>query len=300
MQHPAMLSPAPMTIKENLPGQGLHALSGFSVLALSGTDAETFAQAQLMNDLRALAPGQWQWNGWLTAKGRVVALFALLRLAPGELRLLLPDYPADTLADALKRYVFRAKVRIEPAAMTVAGDFNVAPVATPDRALEQAQGALVLDWGSPSQPRSLWLLPAGHPGAPPPDAALDARWREFDIAHGLPRLDADQVEAWTPQMLSLQRLAAYSVKKGCYPGQEIVARTHFLGQAKRALARLAGDGLAAGQGIRANNQAIGSVICASSDGREALAVLAEGDAALDNGLQPCRRVELLEGLRRGP
>ena len=67
--------------------------------------------------------------------------------------------------------------------------------------------------------------------------ATDAAWLADDLAHGLPRLDESQREAWTPQMLSLERLHAFSLKKGCYPGQEIVARTHYLGQAKRALAQ---------------------------------------------------------------
>src|SRR3546814_8275618 len=77
-------------------------------------------------------------------------------------------------------------------------------------------------------------------------------------------------------MLSLDRLAAYSVKKGCYPGQEIVARTHYLGQAKRSLVRLRSSAtLAAGDEVTADNRALGSVVCAerSDDGWQALAVL---------------------------
>ena len=75
------------------------------------------------------------------------------------------------------------------------------------------------------------------PTIPPPSHAGQA----FDLEHGLPRLPASQAEHWTPQQLSLERLGAFSVKKGCYPGQEIVARTHFLGKAKRGLALLEGS-----------------------------------------------------------
>ena len=75
--------------------------------------------------------------------------------------------------------------------------------------------------------------PTGRPRCTTP--SLQARWFAHDLHAGLPRLPASQREQWTPQQLSLERLHAFSVKKGCYPGQEIVARTHFLGKAKRGL-----------------------------------------------------------------
>ena len=74
------------------------------------------------------------------------------------------------------------------------------------------------------------------------------------MRHGLPRLPASQREQWTPQQLALDRLAAYSVKKGCYPGQEIVARTHFLGKAKRSLQCFSAGG----------RRGIGSCTCLSA------------------------------------
>src|SRR5690606_27985983 len=94
--------------------------------------------------------------------------------------------------------------------------------------------ALQLDLGGAGGARTL----AVGTVAAPEDPAAAARWNALDLAHGLPRLQPDQAEQWTPQQLSLDHLRAYSVKKGCYPGQEIVARTHFLGQAKRGLVRL--------------------------------------------------------------
>src|SRR5699024_1073257 len=120
------------------------------------------------------------------------------------------------------------------------------------------------------------------------DPAAAERWTAFDLAHGWPRLGPDQVEQWTPQQLSLQRLHAYSVKKGCYPGQEIVARTHFLGKAKRGLVRLQpGQPAAAGEPVMDGDREIGRVVCAAGD--EALAVLPleMGDAELTLGGAPC-------------
>ena len=82
------------------------------MLTLEGRDAAAFAQAQFMNDVAVLAPGHWQWNGWLTPKGRVIALFALLKFDEQTLWLLLPDADPAELAAQLQRFVFRSKVRI--------------------------------------------------------------------------------------------------------------------------------------------------------------------------------------------
>ena len=125
-------------------------------------------------------------------------------------------------------------------------------------------------------------------GAAPstPDAPACDRWAAIDLAHGLPRLADAQSGQWTPQQLSLDRLRAYSVKKGCYPGQEIVARTHFLGQAKRGLVLF--DGRCA-RGARALNvrrrrTSLGTVVsCATSDRRDAAA----RRAAAEHAMTPC-------------
>ena len=96
------------------------ALPGHAVLALSGRDAVGFAQAQFMNDVTVLADGQWQWNGWLTPKGRVIALFALLRVDAETLWLvLLPEVDAAALAARLQRFVFRSKVTLAPLTVPV-------------------------------------------------------------------------------------------------------------------------------------------------------------------------------------
>ena len=276
------------------------ALSGWSVLRLEGADAARFAQAQFMGDLDALAAGHWQWNGWLTPKGRVIALFALLRHDAERLRLLLPDADPAAFATALSRYVFRSKLRIVPeSGLAVSGRFG-APCHAAGAAFagDGAASGLELDLGGDGGARSLLIGPeaaARHPD-------LDSRWRGFDLAHGLPRLAADQAEQWTPQQLSLGRLRAYSVKKGCYPGQEIVARTHFLGQAKRGLARLECDApMPAGQVVAAQapDRPLGTIV--SREGRQALAVLPlelEDEANLLAGDVPCRRLPLLDGLAR--
>ncbi|MDR7135891.1 folate-binding protein YgfZ [Lysobacter niastensis] len=253
------------------------ALPDHRLIALTGRDAATFAQAQFMNDVAQLEPGQWHWSGWLTPKGRVIALFALLKLSDEAIWLLLPDADPAALASGLKRFVFRSKVAIEVRAdLHVSGAFTDPTLARgPDLAGSDAESGIELDMGAEAGPRAvrIWNGPVA-----PEDPAV-ARWQAFDLEHGLPRLPASQAEHWTPQQLSLERLGAFSVKKGCYPGQEIVARTHFLGQAKRGLALLEGDEmLVAGSDVSSESASLGKVIAtAGADGRHlALAVVPLG------------------------
>jgi tRNA-modifying protein YgfZ len=285
-----------MSDKQPIPDGGFSAIPGIASLTLEGRDAVAFAQAQFMSDVAALAPGHWHWSGWLTAKGRVIALFALLRLGDEALRLLLLDAAPATLAAQLQRFVFRSKlaVRVDEG-LPVAGAFAAPAEATGARFCAMDDGSLELDIGTTVQPRTLRV---GLAAAPDDSAAL--AWRQADLAHGLPRLPASQADAWTPQQLSLDRLKAYSVKKGCYPGQEIVARTHFLGQAKRGLMRLQGAGVAGlGEVLPAGGErALGQLVCAA--GHQALAVmpLDAGDGPFLAGGLPCGRVPLLDGLAR--
>jgi hypothetical protein len=246
------------------------ALPGYRFIALEGRDAQAFAHAQFMNDVRLLGPGSWQWNGWLTPKGRVVALFALLKFDDEHLGLLLLDADPEAFAAALRRYVFRSKVVID-----VRNDWHASGTfSAPDQAGGNAiagslEVGIELDLGADGGPRALRV---GANGAGTADIAAAARWTAFDLEHGLPRLPPPQAEQWTPQMLSLERLRAFSVKKGCYPGQEIVARTHFLGQAKRGLVFLEADApVAVGGEVRNGERVLGTVV--SAQGRLALAVL---------------------------
>lgn len=265
------------------------------VLALTGRDAVAFAQAQFMSDVAALGDGHWQWSGWLTAKGRLVALFALLRLDAHTLWLLLPDADPTALADALRRYVFRSKVVLSVPDLPVAGRFASPVQAAGNRFAVQGGDRIELDMGGACEPRTLLI---GAPAAAQ-DAGTLARWDAADLVHGLPRLPATQAAQWTPQQLSLERLRAFSVSKGCYPGQEIVARTHFLGQAKRGLALLEGDApLPAGSEVRQDGQVIGTSV--ASAGLLALAVLPldhAGDLQDADG-RALRRRPLADGLAR--
>ena len=269
------------------------ALPDHHVISLSGRDAVAFAQAQFMNDVTALATGQWQWSGWLTAKGRVIALFALLRLDDETVWLLLPDADAAAMVAALQRFVFRSKVVIAARDdLGISGAFAMPDSARGAAFSGSGTGLIELDMGADGGPR---LLRIGVDATG--DVALLRRWLAFDLSHGLPRLPASQVEHWTPQQLSLERLGAFSVKKGCYPGQEIVARTHFLGKAKRGIALLeSAEAMPAGANVYGDNASIGEVVATASSGdvctalavlpldRAAQALVVEGHLVLEQPL----------------
>lgn len=275
------------------------ALPDIRIVELAGRDAAVFAQAQFINDLNDLQPGRWHWSGWLTPKGRVVAIFALAKWSDERVWLLLPDADPEPLLEGLRRFVFRSKVVVSLRDAVVAGAL-AAPQEASGGSFFERDGVAEFDFGTALTPRCLQVGVADVPT----DEAAARRWRAFDLEHGLPRLSPGQFGQWTPQQLSLERLRGFSVKKGCYPGQEIVARTHFLGKAKRGLVLLESDApVAAGSEVRtADGAASGSVVAAagSEDRHLALAVMPlERDAAtLTAGNVEVHERPLLDGLAR--
>lgn len=273
-----------MTDKQDA-ARDVFSLPGWQILEATGADAATFLQAQTMNDLRPLAAGRWQWNGWLNPKGRLIALFMLAMIGPQHFWLVAPDFQAEALAERLRRFVFRSKVKLLTRTDLGAVGCFAAPAQAGGDAFvftRESDGEWAeFDLGGEGGARRLVFcrrasatMPASEITAAEGATASDGEaqnWLAFDIAHGLPRLSMAQSEQWTPQMLSLERLHAFSLKKGCYPGQEIVARTHFLGKAKRELVRVQGTTLTEGADIVVDGHVLGSIV--SSAGDEALAVL---------------------------
>lgn len=282
-------------------------LSDHRLLSLEGRDAVAFAQAQTMNDVAALDDGRWQWNGWLTAKGRVIALFGLVRIAPDTVWMVVPDADADALADRLRRFVFRSKVAIAVRDdLGLAGRLRASDLASGNHWTGDPAHAVELDLSGHLDGRHAGRsLRIGQAVAGDEDTAALAAWRREDLEHGWPRLDAGQSEQWTPQQLSLERLHAFSVKKGCYPGQEIVARTHFLGQAKRGLALIASDAPPApGEPVDAADPQAGTVVSIAGDLALAVVPLDAASAPARNDGSPAaggaswRFAPLREGLAR--
>jgi folate-binding protein YgfZ len=277
------------------------ALPGHRVIALEGRDAIVFAQSQCMNDVEAAPPGRWQWNGWLTPKGRVIALFALVRITQESVWLIVPDADVHILAEQLQRFVLRRQLQV-----TVRGDLHAAGrFESPENAAGASfagtpEDGIELDFNGFGLRRTLRIAP-GHPA--PIDEEAEMRWRASDLRLGFPRLPASQAEQWTPQMLSLDRLHAFSVKKGCYPGQEIVARTHFLGQVKRGLTMFeCPDEPEVGANVDVGAAPLGQIVSAARNGEGwiALAVLPvdRPEAQVATQGMALRERALLAGLAR--
>jgi folate-binding protein YgfZ len=199
------------------------------LLEITGTDAVNFAHAQFSSDVRGLENGTSQWSAWLSPQGRVRAFFHLIRDSDQRLRLLLRGGRAESLRVALAPYVMRAKVvlqAIDDARVFGTDETSAAAFALP---------------GTP--PRRL-ILDTDQSTADKSPQAREA-WRLADIRAGWPHLSDNLLDQLLPQWLGLDRLGAISVKKGCYPGQEVMSRLHFKGGNKRSLYRLRLDANAA-------------------------------------------------------
>ncbi len=250
-------------------------LSSFPVLTLDGPDAVAFAQAQFSNDVTTLGDGRWQWNAWLNPQGRVRAFFALLRLDAEHLRLILRGGDPVAFAEALRRYVFRSKVFIHIADNAAIGVDDVTSLgfeAPLGDAVARKDDAFAI--AMPGNKR--WLVA----GVPSVRAVAPERWTIDDIHEGIPVLTSSLHEEALPHWLGLLRLGAVSVKKGCYPGQEITSRLHFKGGNKRSLFRATFDATATPESGAAiateNGDRVGQMVMACNG--EALAIVAHAAA----------------------
>lgn len=195
-------------------------------LVIAGDDARRFAQAQFASDLDALADGQWQWSAWLTPAGRVRALMQLFGTADRRLVAVLRGGDAEAIRAGLASYLLRAHATLN-LETRVARAGPAEPLAT---VRMQDRGA-ILGCGD----RSLWLTAAPAQI----DRAARAAWHLADIRAGWPTLPAGEPRQLGPA-LGLTRLGAIALGKGCYPGQEIIARLHYRDGQTRTLHHIRG------------------------------------------------------------
>jgi folate-binding protein YgfZ len=231
-------------------------LSNNALLSITGDDATAFLHGQFTNDVESLPVGAAQWSGWCSAKGRLLATFLLVRREDGFL-LLLPAEIAPAFAKRLSMFVLRSKVKIEDlsaqwARLALAGKTAAVIVArhfgfTPD-ALRSVRHDVATCVALDAE-RFVILAPVEASPALWEKLALNATpagpdaWALSMIDAGIPVIVAATQEAFVPQMANFELVGGVSFKKGCYPGQEIVARTQYRGILKRRMARahIAGD-----------------------------------------------------------
>jgi folate-binding protein YgfZ len=212
-------------------------LAHLGILRFSGVDALSFLQGQISNDTQRLAGNETLFAAYSTAQGRVLALIYLLPHSSGVAAILPREILQPTL-ERMRKFVLRAKVRIEDAgeSLVVAGRFGADPTAATGYVERDGMGIAPMG----HDPSRHWVV--GAPQSFAADAAAEARaetaWRLADIRAGLPQVYAATSEAFVAQMLNLDLLDGISFTKGCYTGQEIIARTQHLGRIKRRLHRL--------------------------------------------------------------
>jgi len=229
------------------------------LLEITGADALKFAHSQFSSDVRILENGGWQWSAWLSPQGRVRAFFHLIRDSDERLRLLLRGGRAESVRAALAPYVMRAKVllRVDQARVFAADKISTGALALP---------------GTP--PR--WLILGTDESNADASPQAHMAWRLADIRAGLPLLDDSLLDQLLPQWLGLDRLGAISVKKGCYPGQEVMSRLHFKGGNKRSLYRLRLDANSAPAAtlVTISGDAAGQIVMTAQRGDEVYEALA--------------------------
>lgn len=247
-------------------------LDDLGALRVRGADAARFLQGQLSNDVGRVSAQRSALAGLHNPQGRTFALLRMVHLAPDDFLALLPRELAAPAAARLSKYVLRAKVKVSDES----SDWHVTGLiacglgaATDLHSLETAPAPLAAFPTAAAEQRSLddgvvicvderparWLLiapasgakggtPAPHAGVRLPHSMPARRevWRQLDISSGLPQVYGATSEEFVAQMLNLDLVGAIAFDKGCYTGQEVIARAHYRGRVKRRLQRFRSRG----------------------------------------------------------
>jgi folate-binding protein YgfZ len=239
------------TIQPSTPDNHLCALPGLGLLYVGGDDAASFLQNQLSNDINALDAGGCQFSSASTSKGRMYGIFRILKIEGGYI-LLMPRDILPEVHQRLHKYILMAKVVMA----NISDSFARFALSVTDS--NRLQGIdLPTDSNGVSQSESLiclhlhgfdnnqrWLCLSND------ENEAIALWRDLsrqltindesaflhdEIRSGIPAVYTPTIESFVPQMANLDALDGINFKKGCYPGQEIVARTRYLGKLKRRM-----------------------------------------------------------------
>jgi len=270
-------------------------LTDWALLRAHGADAATFLQGQLTQDVAGLQPGAARLGGYCSAKGRLLASLVAWPMRNDEFGLLCSADLAAAVRKRLSMYVLRARCRIDDAsgAWSVFGLAGAAAMPWTNETVQpwsvRQQGDQWLI-GLPAverTPRRLLVQPNDAPA--PEGAALDPQaWRLLEVMSGVPRITLATTEQFVPQMVNFDLVGGVHFQKGCYPGQEVVARSQYRGTIKRRLHLFATSGSAQpGQEVFHSDdrtQPAGMVVNAAEASGAGSRLLAEVKlAALDSG-----------------
>ena len=277
-------------------------VTDLGLIAVSGEDAASFLHNQLTNDVEHLASNEARLAGFCTPKGRLQATFLMWVDAAGTIWLQLPRSIQAPLQKRLTMFVLRAKAKLRDATeedgvvavLGIGGGAGVAALGAfvpelpgaPYGKVEGAFGTVIRLADAFGAPRYLWLSSAEQ--AKTAVTALreqlvlggNAAWRLAAIHAGVPQVTSATQEQFVPQMINLELLGGVNFKKGCYPGQEIVARSQYLGKLKRrtSLASVDNAAVRAGDEVFSTadpDQPCGMIVNAAPNGMKGADVLVE-------------------------
>ena len=231
---------------------GFSELRGAGLIAVRGPDAIAFLHAQLTSEVVGLASSHTQYSGYCTPKGRLLATFLLWRM-DDEIVLQLPESLRADIQAKLAKYLLRARVELvsataafrlfgvwgSAAADGLAGIVDAVPQRTHEVVSEENVRVA-------RAPLDRFIVAAAAERAEDIRATLRSRmpeepesaWLQREIEAGVPMVLAETQDRYVPQMLNFDLLGAVSYTKGCYPGQEVVARMHYLGRLKQRMYRV--------------------------------------------------------------
>lgn len=270
------------------PLHGVSPLPHLGVIRAIGADAANFLHNQLTNDVLLMKEGECRLAAFCNAKGRMQASFVVYKRGPEELLLICRR---DLIAQTIRRlsmFVLRAKAKLSDATqefqlLGLAGDavaqalgatLSASPIAPWQRHATGSADVLTL-YPALGQSRAFWLAPldAAAPAGPALGAEL---WQVGEVLSGIAWVEFATFEAFVPQMLNYESVDGVNFKKGCYPGQEIVARSQFRGTLKRrAFIVQSGAPMTSGQEVFSSldvSQPCGLIAQAAHDGSHHVAI----------------------------
>ncbi len=212
-------------------------LSELGVIRAAGADVVSFLQGQLTQDVALLGSDAARLAAYCNAKGRMQASFIVIKTSPEELLLVCPRDILPAMVKRLSMFVLRAKAKLSDASeeftlLGLAGSAAAPYAAAPWRRSDAGAAHVVSLYPSAGVPLALWIAPSATPLPPGKELPLQ-HWQWLMVCSGIALVGQPLFEALVPQMLNYESVGGVNFKKGCYPGQEVVARSQFRGTLKR-------------------------------------------------------------------